>query len=69
MSPLLRIGWLPLVSKHRIAGHHRKVRQLREAVDQALRDPIAEIFRFWVVAVYVRESKTAIESMRPRVEP
>src|SRR5207249_8683445 len=39
----LGVDILPLVAKHRRAGHDGKVGQLRESIDQALRDAVTPI--------------------------
>src|SRR4029077_18839758 len=49
MAQFLRVRRLSFVPKHGVAGHHRKIRQLRKAVDYALRDPVTEILRFRVI--------------------
>ena len=50
----LRVAGLPFVSKNCVTRRHGKIGQLREAVDQALRNPVAEILGLRVVA-YIRK--------------
>ena len=45
-----RVGFLALVAEHRAARHHFQVGQLGEAVDQALRDAVAQPIRVLAAA-------------------
>ncbi len=50
LAHFLRVGLFPLVAEHRAARHHAQVGQLREAIDDALADPITEVFGVGVSA-------------------
>ena len=46
----LGIDVASLVVKHRGARHHRQIRNLRQVVDQALRNTVAQIFGIGIIA-------------------
>src|SRR6266478_4854818 len=57
----LNVRIFSLVAKNRVSRHHFQIRQLRQAIDEALGDTVTQVFGVWIsIGVYEWQDRQRI---------
>ena len=65
----LSIRFFPLVAENGVSRHHFQIRQLRQAVDEAFGDAVAQVFGVWItIGVHEGQDRQRVNGFASRRE-